>query len=161
MCEAMEFNGLAFDLRKHRTPDDGETWIELAVLIDGRPFGQDFAVDIFEFAKSCQSDGEMELFTCGCGNASCAGIFKGVQVTHSASAIHWRCPDPMAGDWESDAEYPAGWRDFTFEPTSYADVVEECIGRIVSLAFSPPFTSNIPVYGRKLEELLLLEARPF
>lgn len=92
----MTQNDLRFDIRKSGPDKHGNVWLDIVVLIDGQMFGEDFAVDVFAFAKSCQSAGEMDLFTCGCGVSGCAGIFEGVRVSHTESSIEWQCPDPLA-----------------------------------------------------------------
>lgn len=157
----MKHNELKFAVKKHPPDEHRTSWLDTDVIIDGQPFGADFSVDIFAFAKSCQSAGEMDLFTCGCGVAACAGIFEGIRVSHAKSAIEWQCPSPLAGDLESDAEYPVAWQHFSFDPEQYASAVEECIGRLITLAMMPPVTTEFPVHGCKLEELIWLETRPF
>lgn len=157
----MKRNQLTFEVSKREADKYGNVWLNIGVRIDGEPYGQDFAVDVFAFAKSCQSAGEMDLFTCGCGMSMCAGIFEGVRVTHAEAAIEWQCPDPLADDQESDGEYPVAWRSFSFDPDQYAEAVGECIGRLVSLAITPPAATDLPVHGWKIEELVDLETRPF
>ena len=157
----MKRNELAFDVMKRGPDKHGSVWIDIGVRIDGEPFGPVFVADVFAFAKSCQSAGEMDLFTCGCGISMCAGIYEGIRVTHSESSIEWRCPDPLADVEDSDAEYPTAWRHFSFDPELYAEAVEECISRLVSLAITPPAATDFPVHDWKIQELVELEARPF
>lgn len=157
----MKSNRLSFEVMKRGPDGHGSVWLCIVVKIDGEPYGQAFVADVFAFAKSCQSAGEMDLFTCGCGISGCAGIFEGVRVTHTEAVIEWQCPDPLADDQDSDEEYPVAWRYFSFDPDQYAEAVEECIGRFVSLAIMPPSATNFPVHGWKIEELVDLEARPF
>lgn len=157
----MKLNELAFEVGKRGPDEHGRVWLDIGVLIDGEPFGRDFVSDVFAFAKSCQSAGEMDLFTCGCGISMCAGIYEGIRVSHTESTVEWQCPDPLADDQESDAEYPTAWRRFSFDPDRYAEAVEGCLGRLAFLAIVPPAPTDLPVHDWKLEKLLELEVRPF
>lgn len=157
----MKRNELSFEVSKRGPDKHGNVWLNIRVRIDGEPFGQVFVADVFAFAKSCQLAGELDLFTCGCGIAGCAGIFEGIRVSHSESSIVWQCPDPLADVEDSESEYPIAWRHFSFDADRYAEAVEECIGRLVFLAITPPAATNFPVHDWKLEALVDLEARPF
>ena len=108
-------NELAISVEKRGPKEDGNYRIEVGILIDEAPSGSDFAVNAFELAKSCQTSGEMEIFTCGCGVAGCAGIYDGIRVTHTETCVEWLCPNPLA-DPDTDEEYPAAWIKFSFDP---------------------------------------------
>ncbi len=55
-----------------------------------------YAIDLEELVRSQSEDGEVFLLTCWCGQPSCAGIYRGVQVWHEAADIHWLVPEPDA-----------------------------------------------------------------
>lgn len=47
-------------------------------------------VSLGDLARSAAESGELEIFTCSCGMAPCAGIWRGVQVVHEDGLVVWR-----------------------------------------------------------------------
>ena len=91
----------------------GETesvqWINL-FRVDRRivPTG---VVDYRQLVRSLTEEGEFHLFTCGCGEAGCAGIHGGIEVRHRKGRTSWRmnCENPL--------------REFLFDTAQYQQAV--------------------------------------
>lgn len=79
-------------------------FLEVSLLVDGSPLGAEHFIDLFELAKSCQSSGEIWIFTCGCGQPECAGINDGIIVEHTESSVIWNYFDPIANARVNDMD---------------------------------------------------------
>jgi hypothetical protein len=138
--------------------------VEYVLEINGQAVYEEFSIDLPELAKSCQLDGEFEIFTCGCGVAGCAGIFQGIKVAHSPAEITWACPEPMAVEDESSEEFESGadnYRHFRFDPVQYFDAIDAGLRAIKGLAVSASGPVEFPVYGITLDDVLGLDAKVF
>lgn len=85
-------------------------FLKISLLVDGCPLGADHFIDLFELANSCQSSGELWIFTCSCGQPECAGINDGIIVEHTESSVIWTYVDPIANariNLMDDEEYEA------------------------------------------------------
>lgn len=67
---------------KDQKGSSGETtkFLVNRLKIDGKSFGGKFAVDMRYLSNSCKFEGELEILTCGCGVAGCAGIIEGIHL---------------------------------------------------------------------------------
>lgn len=113
-------------------------FLEIGLFVDGNPLGAGLFIDLFELAKSCQSSGEMWIFSCSCGQPLDAGVTDGITVEHAENSMIWNFTDPIS-DLEiqdlNDEEYDAARKPmcFKFEPNSYQRNIDEGIRRIISL----------------------------
>lgn len=72
--------------------------VEAIVKVDGEPL-IDFvfyglAADLRELQRSARAAGEYFLITCACGDAACAGLYKGIEVRHQHDRILWLYRNP-------------------------------------------------------------------
>lgn len=113
-------------------------FLEIGLFVDGKPLGEGLFIDLFELAKSCQSSGEMWIFSCSCGQPLDAGVADGITVEHAEDSVIWNFIDPIS-DLEiqdlNDEEYAAARKPmcFKFEQNSYHRNIDEGIRRIISL----------------------------
>lgn len=77
---------------------DGVDFMVVSLSVNSEPLADFsyYAVDLEELVRSQSEDGEVFLLTCWCGQPSCAGIYRGVQVWHEAAEVHWLVPEPDA-----------------------------------------------------------------
>lgn len=77
---------------------DGVDFIVVCLSVNSEPLADFsyYAVDLDELVRSQSEDGEVFLLTCWCGQPSCAGIYRGVQVWHETAKVHWLIPEPDA-----------------------------------------------------------------
>lgn len=50
-------------------------------------------IDEVDFIRSYRNTFNIELFTCGCGVAGCAGWFDGVDIKNRKHTVEWRLRD--------------------------------------------------------------------
>lgn len=64
------------------------------ILIDGKPFTDfkknSYSVDLSALELSIKESGKFYIITCICGYPNCAGIKKGIQVSHEDDCIQWK-----------------------------------------------------------------------
>lgn len=80
------------------------------IWIDGQRMESEHAIDFFDLLRSVHEPIERyrsNIFTCGCGVSSCAGIIDGVSVTHHGRYVFWTFRTPLKGGWGKHAE--ADW----------------------------------------------------
>ena len=118
---------------KDQPSHSSDLLVEYVLEINGQAIHEEFWVDLFELAKSCQLDGEFDIFTCSCGVAGCAGIFEGITVTHSPDEITWVCPDPIAvriGSSDDVEGHVKDTRRFRFDPVQYVEAINSGLREI-------------------------------
>ena len=145
-------------------PNGQSLHLKSSLEINGRPFHTEFILDISELAKSCQSSGEVFIFTCGCGYPACAGIFDGFQIEHLTDAVVWRFHEPMKDDLDlSDEEWEAMKQpiELRFDPEDYLSTIIAAIKEMKVLVVSSDQPVELPIYGFKLEQLLAIEPLVF
>jgi hypothetical protein len=138
--------------------------IDYALEINGIEFHPEHQLDLTSLVKSCQWSGELDIFTCSCGEPGCAGIFQGIEVEHTQDAITWRCPKPLSVSEDTPDLWEHGvttFEHFTFVPDQYIDAIDLGIKRIKSLAVSAQRPVDFPVHGVEFEQVVALETRPF
>lgn len=92
-----------FDIRWSETPHpekrflfwkEAEAYIEFRfeLQVGEQTFADDFSVSWRDLVASTTSDGEYEVFTCGCGSAGCGG-FSPIEVIHLDSRTLWYNPE--------------------------------------------------------------------
>ncbi len=72
--------------------EDGRS-IVASLLIDGKPLEElaQYQVDMFVIQESLSTMGALggDVFTCGCGVAECAGIYKRMLIITNESTVQW------------------------------------------------------------------------
>lgn len=99
-----------------QTDDKSENaaYVALKLKIDGHePYSG--TIDPSALLRSTVQGDEYEIFTCSCGDAGCAGIWRGVIVVHDANRILWK------------AFYAKGRKLFLFDKEQYrSEILTKC-----------------------------------
>jgi hypothetical protein len=79
------------------------------ISIDGEEIETCHTVCLDALVSSLERGGTYQIFTCGCGAAGCAGIFDGVEVSHSKREVLWALRRPLSsvGFGEEEVRYEA------------------------------------------------------
>jgi hypothetical protein len=85
----------------------------------------DLAVDMAALAATLNGAGEYFVVTCECGDAGCAGIQRGVQVTESASEVSW-----VIQDWGRRERPEVEYR---FDATQYRTEIQRALREFLKL----------------------------
>lgn len=83
----MKNNSLTLSFRHVDSTDKSPAHLVGELRVDGDRLGEGYVVDIRRLAETLTSEGEHFIFTCGCGDAGCVGIFKGVQSKISGDQV--------------------------------------------------------------------------
>ena len=75
----MKTNILSLSFRQVAATDKSPAHLVGELRVDGTRLGEGYVLDIRRLAEALTSEGEHFIFTCGCGDAGCAGIFEGVR----------------------------------------------------------------------------------
>ena len=75
----MKTNILSLTFRQVAATDKSPAHLVGELRVDGARLGEGYVLDIRRLAEALTSEGEHFIFTCGCGDAGCAGIFEGVR----------------------------------------------------------------------------------
>jgi hypothetical protein len=75
----MKTNSLSLSFLQVAVTDKSPAHLVTELRVDGIRLGEGYVVDIRRLAEALTREGEYFIFTCGCGDAGCAGIFEGVQ----------------------------------------------------------------------------------
>ena len=75
----MKTNILSLSFRQVAATDKSPAHLIGELRVDGTRLGEGYVLDIRRLAEALTSEGEHFIFTCGCGDAGCAGIFEGVR----------------------------------------------------------------------------------
>lgn len=83
-----------FELRlsARHVENDPLGYLVVEANVDERPL-TDFdkhAVDLHQFNRSLEKDGEYFIITCWCGDPACANITSGVTVFHKGDSVVWQ-----------------------------------------------------------------------
>jgi hypothetical protein len=119
---------------------DRSLWTEILVddelLLDFE--GLVLAVDLGQLALSLQGDGEFVIITCTCGVAGCAGLTRGIEVTHDGKNVHWvvREPGPT--------------RTFVFDGEAYAGAIKQGLAQFEQRCVEHPGMEPVPRQNRYL-----------
>ena len=119
---------------------DRSLWTE--VLVDNELLldfeGLYLAVDLLQLALSLQADGEFFILTCTCGVPGCAGLERGVQVTHDDKNVHWvvREPGPT--------------RTLLFDSEGYAVAIKQGLAQFEQRCVQHPGMEPVPMQNRYL-----------
>jgi hypothetical protein len=83
----MKTNSLALSFQQVAATDKSPAFLVAELRVDGARLGEGYVVDIRRLAEALTSEGEHFIFTCGCGDAGCAGIFEGVRSRISRDQV--------------------------------------------------------------------------
>jgi hypothetical protein len=75
----MKTNSLTLSFRKVAATDKSSAHLVAELRVDGVRLGEGYVLDILRLTEALTREGEHFIFTCGCGDAGCAGIFEGVR----------------------------------------------------------------------------------
>ena len=83
----MKTNILSLSFRQVAATDKSPAHLVGELRVDGARLGEGYVLDIRRLAEALTSEGEHFIFTCGCGEPGCAGIFEGVRSRISADQV--------------------------------------------------------------------------
>lgn len=143
---------------------DGAISLDTEIWIDGNHLDEPHSIDLPLLIDSCHIERWYGIFTCGCGNAGCAGIVDGIHVTHQKAEdlIRWslRLPqsagslvDPDLSHWEKTA-IPV---DFAFDRTQMINAINTFLDEVRSLVGAHPERFSYPIHGHAVQDILTLD----
>jgi hypothetical protein len=97
----MKTNILSLSFRQVAATDKSPAHLVGELHVDGARLGEGYVLDIRRLAEALTSDGEHFIFTCGCGDAGCAGIHEGVQSRISGDQVSLAGSLPKGGDFSA------------------------------------------------------------
>lgn len=160
----MKYDTLKLQATLLDRPGYSALMVDYGLEINGKDFHPEHPLELISLVKSCQWTGELDIFTCSCGQPGCAGIFQGIEVGHTRDAITWKCPKPLSINEDMEELWEHGvttFEHFTFEPDQYIDAIDSGLKHIKSLAVSAQRPFEFPVHGVEFEQIMTLETRPF
>ncbi len=83
----MKTNILSLSFRHVAATDKSPAHLVGELHVDGSRLGEGYVLDIRRLAEALTSEGEHFIFTCGCGDAGCAGIHEGVRSRLSGDQV--------------------------------------------------------------------------
>lgn len=83
----MKTNSLTLSFRQVTATDKSPAHLTGDLRVDGIRLGEGYVVDIRRLTEALTREGEHFIFTCGCGDAGCAGIFEGVRSRISGDMV--------------------------------------------------------------------------
>lgn len=100
-------NEIELQLRARHYKNDPLGYLVVEAQVDNEPIA-DFeacAIDLQQYQRSLENDGEFFIITCWCGDPSCANIEHGISVQHTADRILWQATiDGQPRTFEFDRE---------------------------------------------------------
>jgi hypothetical protein len=101
----MKTNILSLSFRQEAATDQSPAYLVGELRIDGQIVGGGYVVDVRELAKALTREGEHFIFTCGCGEPGCAGIFEGFHtwLEGEVISIEGNLPKGVACSWKFSA----------------------------------------------------------
>ena len=85
-------NKLEFHLKARHFENDPLGYLVVEANVDSQPiadFGE-CAIDLHQFQRSVEKEGEYFILTCWCGDPGCANIKHGINVQHALNKVQWR-----------------------------------------------------------------------
>lgn len=152
---------ISYHIEHHNGGSDALLAPELRV--NGDLFTSDVTLDIAALVDSTRGSGEFYIFTCGCGEPGCAGIWHGVIVLHSPYCVQWLIPEPFREPYvDMDAPEPPPtdlrtFRERTFSPAAYREAVFSGLSQAQALAASTMPQPEIGPYGFTIDRLNALK----
>ena len=97
----MKTNILSLTFRQVAATDKSPAHLVGELCVDGTRLGEGYVLDIRRLAEALTSEGEHFIFTCGCGDAGCAGIHEGVQSRISGDQVSLAGSLPKGGTFSA------------------------------------------------------------
>lgn len=104
------------------TTEDGRRLSGIGLVLNGELVKGTFDELMFVCASSFKQLYNIELMTCSCGNAGCAGIFYGTNIKHRRYTVEWR---------DIDCGFPK--RFYNFGAVEYKATVEKARNLILGV----------------------------
>ncbi len=126
---------------------------KINISIDGMTVDEPHPIDLRELVRSCSDSGHFFIFTCGCGDAGCANIHDGVQITRHANSVCWQFRRPQSADKFSDIKE---WRResqeniYTFEWSDYVKAIKTAV---INADENHPSDTEYSPYGFERSDL--------
>jgi hypothetical protein len=105
------------------------------MLVDGNHLNYGYRIDYRELTKSALADGDFYFFTCGCGEAGCAGISEPTEVTSDVEKVYWHIIQPEPERW------------FTFRRAQYVYSIREALAAILRIQTRKKENCRFGPYG--------------
>jgi hypothetical protein len=143
----------------------GQAEIHPQVFVDGHHLDEPHLVSLPALIDSLHHDGAAGIFTCGCGEPGCDGIFEGIGVRHEAGLVHWAFRRPQSARGFADL---SAWRaasaslHLTFDREQMLAEVQQFLHDARSLVGPNPHRFCWPVYGFYVKDLQTIDpTRPY
>lgn len=84
-------NHIELKLKARHFDNDPLGYLVVEAKVDSQPLANfdECAIDLHQFQRSLERDGEYFIVTCWCGDPSCANIQKGISVHHDPETVSW------------------------------------------------------------------------
>ena len=101
----MKTNILSLSFRQVAATDKSPAHLVGELRVDGQIVGERYVVDVRRLAEALTREGEHYIFTCGCGEPGCAGIFEGFRtwLEGEVISIEGNLPKGVACSWRFSA----------------------------------------------------------
>lgn len=101
----MKTNILSLSFRRVAATDKSPAHLVGELRVDGELVGGRYVVDVRRLADSLTREGEHFIFTCGCGDAGCAGIHEGFRswIEGDIVSMEGNLPKGVACSWKISA----------------------------------------------------------
>jgi hypothetical protein len=93
----MKTNLLSLSFRQVAATDRAPAHLVAELRVDGARLGDGYVLDIAQLSAALAWTGEFFIFTCGCGEAGCAGLHEGVSSQVDGDAVTWTGDLPKGG----------------------------------------------------------------
>ena len=93
----MKTNILSLSFGQVAATDKSPAHLVGELRVDGVRLGEGYVLDIRRLVEALTKEGEHFIFTCGCGDAGCAGIHDGVQSRISGDQVALAGSTPKGG----------------------------------------------------------------
>jgi hypothetical protein len=107
--------------------------LDIILKIDGKPFNEYFNISNVgfylspdELINSLYNTGRFFIFTCDCGDAGCAGWFKGILVDKMDDSY----------TWQIDEKIPVPTK-LVFPKKQYTDLIDSLVNDLKKIAQNP------------------------
>lgn len=166
---------LSFTLHACPLPEMGSIpsreLLTLLPVINGKPlFGDSVPhVDTLEVLVAGEHPGDIELCTCTCGVAECAGFWEPVQVRMTKDCVTWHIPAEGYARLVAQSHFGAGPWTFEFKREAYfkalAQAEQQCVAAQAAtpsavFAPAPEFADDEPVRPPASLASILAVCRP-
>lgn len=158
-----------FDLRFDLINTHEGKLLKQSIWINYQNISPSYSIALKELVKSCQLSGEFEIVTCECGIAGCAGIYKGITVTHETDKVSWKVPSPLSihevikyeGRTDESLHESLKYDTYVFEPNSYIKNIEIALEDAKKIAVENAMHIKCVPFGFELSDLIKLNIQAF